>query len=279
MNRWALYLDIEGFSAIHRQHDGRALWLLTRLVRGVYDVAAQHPNLESERLFVHQVGDGFVIISDFQEPTLDRPIAIAISLMRYLLMWGGVCRAGISEGDFADITGCYDPELREVRDGGHYLRLPSGIMTIFPVMGGALVNAVETQDNNISGPMLFVDPAFRERLTDDALVFLEDSAETVAIDWLRSDPRNLSALLGIPGSCRADALTLAEQLRSYVKASPGLSAPWRANANALIEGPPYRHPLVRKHSRKKAFWACTSSALAGFTGGLVLSKILSKMSR
>ena len=95
-----------------------------------------------ERLFVHQTGDGFAILSDFHEYSLERPIAIATALMRYVVAsTGNFASASISEGGFADISNCYPEELRRCLNGGSRTNLGSGIMTLFPVMGTALIRA------------------------------------------------------------------------------------------------------------------------------------------
>ena len=54
---------------------------------------------------MHQMGDGFAIVSDFGEATLERPIAISIALMRHVGSTGMFATAAIAEGEFADITG------------------------------------------------------------------------------------------------------------------------------------------------------------------------------
>src|SRR5439155_1670895 len=65
MRRWAIYIDIEGFSAIYSKDEVRALRGLGAVMEAVYrigsTVCAERPN----RLFVHQTGDGFVVVSDW----------------------------------------------------------------------------------------------------------------------------------------------------------------------------------------------------------------------
>jgi len=190
VKRWSIYIDVEGFSVIYAKDHIRALKSLIALLTGVYDIASGLPKDDSERLFVHQVGDGFVIVSNFPEPTITRPLSIAIGLLQLLLRHGGVGRAGISHGEFTDITGCYPPRIRDVLDG-HYLRMPSrirpsGIMTIFPVMGDALTNAHKAQENCFKGPCLFVDPSLRGFMDSEGLRFSHLSDDLVVVDWIAS---------------------------------------------------------------------------------------------
>ena len=64
------------------------------------------------------MGDGFAIVSEFREESLERPIAIAIALMRCVATTGAFAAAAIAEGEHADITGCYPREVTENTDNG-----------------------------------------------------------------------------------------------------------------------------------------------------------------
>jgi hypothetical protein len=131
LDRWSVFIDIEGFSPIFKANSSRALWLLAWLTRGLYLIAVHHPPKDEERLFVHQMGDGFVVVSDYSEPDLSRPVSIAISLMQYLLGFQGVARAGVSAGGFADVRGCLPPEAQT--------RRPTGCFCIPTVTGKSIV--------------------------------------------------------------------------------------------------------------------------------------------
>lgn len=80
MKSWAIYIDIEGFSKIFvKISPVRAISLLGKLMSSIYLIGDKiYPN-DSERLFAHQFGDGFLIVSDFPEKNLERPIAISIA--------------------------------------------------------------------------------------------------------------------------------------------------------------------------------------------------------
>lgn len=104
--RWGIYIDIEGFGSRY-DPTMKALLPLNALMEGIFNIGSKKYNDDVTRLFAHQFGDGFVIVSCFEENSLDRPAAIAIALMRHVLVGGGLAKASISEGGFSDIKGCY----------------------------------------------------------------------------------------------------------------------------------------------------------------------------
>lgn len=228
-NRWSVFIDVEGFSSIYKVDSARALSLLAWLTRGVYLIAARYPRNDAERLFVHQMGDGFVVVSDSSLVDLSRPVSIAISLMQYLLAVRGVARAGVSAGDFADIRGCLPPEVREVTDNGGCVSIPKGVMHIFPVMGDALINAYKTQANSIKGPLLFVDPNLRRLLTGMNLRFLTKTSCRVVVDWISSDTSLLRGLFTALDRSRPERDALKRVIREYISSNP-VSGRWRHNA-------------------------------------------------
>ena len=234
MKRWSIYIDVEGFSAIFGKDSTRALNSLIALLKGVHDVASRLPNSSHDRLFVHQVGDGFVIVSDFPETTITRPLSIAIGLLQLLLISGGVGRAAISHGEFADITSCYPADIQKVRDG-HYLQLPSGIMTIFPVMGDALTNAYKAQDNSFKGPCLFVDPCLLDCMEFEGLKFCHLTGDLVVIDWIGSSTRMLAEVRNLLSIESHSAEQLKVLLARYVSSNPVCDS-WAANALLMAGG-------------------------------------------
>lgn len=100
--RWGIYIDIEGFGAQYDQ-TMKALLPLNALMDGIFKIGERKYNDDVTRLFAHQFGDGFVVVSCFEEKSLDRPVAIAISLMQHVLAAGGLAKASIAEGGFSDI--------------------------------------------------------------------------------------------------------------------------------------------------------------------------------
>jgi len=231
LGRWSVYIDVEGFSAIHRQSEVRALQLLGKLMEAVYLVGIGFPTDTHECLFVHQIGDGFLIVSSFPEPTLQRPLAIAVGLMQHLLVSGGVGRCGISAGTFADVSSCYPDAVKKSWDANGCLRLGNGLMTTFPVMGTALINSFKAQQNGTKGPLLFIDPAFANLVTNKDVRYLRRDRRYVVVDWINSQPPLLDIAFKALGSKEPEASQLRWLLQSYVsETEPRTSNRWRHNA-------------------------------------------------
>ena len=138
MTRWAIYLDLEGTSSIYRTDEAQFFKSMHSLMDGICRIGSRACATSPKRLSVHQTGgDGFILVSEFAEQSPELPIAIAVVLMQTVLAAGGVCKAGISQGEFADVHSCFQlPEWPEcyLRDDGR-IQLGGGIMTVFPVMG------------------------------------------------------------------------------------------------------------------------------------------------
>ncbi len=106
--RWCMYIDILGFSQLWESKQSKTLHALGVLMQSIYRVGTRVYADEGERLFVHHMGDGFAIVSDFEEASFERPLGIAAALMRHLASTGAFA-AAVSEGELSDITGCYPP--------------------------------------------------------------------------------------------------------------------------------------------------------------------------
>ena len=161
-NRWAIFIDIEGFSFFENVIDFYRS--VETILITLYLIGSKVYKETPERLFAHHIGgDGFLIISEFAEKNLSRPIAITTILLRSLVLNGFVGKAGISVGDFADISGCWSefykliendlPKLKG--DFGEYvdpafkdrtrISIGEGLLLPISVMGGALINSYKTQ--------------------------------------------------------------------------------------------------------------------------------------
>ncbi|PVZ72010.1 hypothetical protein [Pelagibaculum spongiae] len=182
--RWAIYIDIEGFSKKYQKKDN-SLESLNALMKAIYRIGSNCFPKEGERIFAHQFGDGFLIASDKKENKLDRAIAITISLMRYVLASGGVAKAAIAEGSLEDIKSCYP---KEVTDKCKVSTLPlgAGLMSIMPVMGTALIAAIAIDKKSPSGSLLTISRKMMGRFATEYQYSAIDS-ELVAIKWLKGD--------------------------------------------------------------------------------------------
>ena len=63
--RWCVFVDILGFSQIWEAEQSKALLALRVLMAAIYRIGTRVYPDEGERLFVHHMGDGFAIVSDF----------------------------------------------------------------------------------------------------------------------------------------------------------------------------------------------------------------------
>lgn len=72
MERWSIYIDIEGFSALYGQ-ENQVLQALGVLAEGILFIGRECYPKTPDRLFAHQTGDGFIIVSKFgAENLIDR---------------------------------------------------------------------------------------------------------------------------------------------------------------------------------------------------------------
>jgi len=113
--RWAIYMDIEGFGALYETDDQVRL-SLGDLMEGIYLIGSRCYFETPDRIFAHQTGDGFAIVSEFGEASLEVPAAVAIALMRHVSASGRLAKATIAQGDFGNIIGCYPASVRDAGD-------------------------------------------------------------------------------------------------------------------------------------------------------------------
>lgn len=193
--RWAIYIDIEGFSVLYPEGDD-ALWALNKLMLAIHSIGKLvFPELP-DRLFAHQVGDGFLIVSNFHEDNLDRAASIATVLMKFITSYGLFARAIISEGGLSGINRlCPDEVLDDcIEEDPLTVRMGAGLMTIFPVMGTALINAVSIDKIAPKGPILVLPMTYRDRLSSNFLTTAIEGSETMAIDWIHTEGELLTTI-------------------------------------------------------------------------------------
>lgn len=184
--RWSIVIDIEGFRTLWERED-EVLWALGDLMLAIYRVGSRCYHESRECIFAHQIGDGFIIVSDYPESSLVRPVAIAIALMRHVAARGRFARAGIAEGQLADIVGCYPKEVRDAMGSDCRVFMRRGLMTVFPVMGTALIRAVRVADREPSGSLILLPDAYRERLSESLLRTTRQAEDMLCVDWVHAD--------------------------------------------------------------------------------------------
>ena len=235
--RWCIYIDILGFS--HFWGNGvnwEALYPLRELMRALFRIGTKvYPN-DDDRLFVHQMGDGFAIVSNFGECSLERPICIAIALMRHVAAsTGKFTAATIAEGEFGAIQGCYPPEVMDCHRDGR-VRLGRGLMTLSTVMGTAFIRAYDLH-NKSSGPFLTLSDCYRSRIPEGLSVrATEDDMDTrlLSIDWGRAETSLLKKIQVQAGLMAPEPDELVQTIRNYCMQYPHIHEKWRIALNELL---------------------------------------------
>jgi hypothetical protein len=184
-DRWAIYIDIEGFGVLY-EHETTVLMALSDLMEGIYAIGTKCYPESPNRLFAHQTGNGFIIVSEFGAASLEVPVAIAIALLRHVAVRGRFAKASIGEGEFADILGCYPKRIQEAHLDGGTVPLGGGIMTIFQVMGTALIDAVGVMKRSPSGSLLTLDANKRSRLPSECIIREAGDQTVLSVDWAHS---------------------------------------------------------------------------------------------
>lgn len=188
--KWGLSVDIEGFSNQYEYSEElktKAIMSLHELMKAIIDIGTKvYPgkpeNNFSERLFVHQFGDGFIITSDFYEKSSERCVAIAISLMRHMMMKGRTLKVAISTGDMSDINGCYPSEVRNAIN--YRVNLGRGLMTTSPVMGTALTKSHKLLSSK-NGSVIIIDSNRFEEMPD--IIINKEPTGICVVDWVNSE--------------------------------------------------------------------------------------------
>ena len=219
MDRWAINIDIEGFSILWDRED-QVLWSLGELMRAIFRIGRGCFPDSPERLFAHQLGDGFLVISDFAEESLERPVTVAIALMQHVAASGRLTKAAIAEGELSDIQGCYPREVLNELEGDHTVSLHMGLMTVFPVMGTALIRAVKVAELSPSGPLLLIENSKADRVPECILRKPVEGTELVAIDWIHTATEQLSSIQQCAGLSAPKAAELEAMLLNYCKQFP-----------------------------------------------------------
>lgn len=228
-DHWAIWIDVEGFSQRWIAQPLSPLRQLGVILDTIRRIGSEVYPEHGERLFVHQAGDGVVIVSDFDEPTLKRPAAIAQLLLQQVACNGGVAKAAISKGAFSDISGCYPRSLRDATDLYGHVEIGFGRMMTFTVMGTALIHA-HNLHTRISGSLLLVEPDFADALPRDVLQAPTDQG-AVVVDWVHSDFPLLGELYGSLGIRRPSPDELQNHFALYLdQHAASLPDDWRDNS-------------------------------------------------
>ncbi len=214
VGRWAIHIDLEGFGHLYDK-ENLILLSLGELMEGIFRIGTQYYPESPDRIFAHQIGDGFVIVSDFPEQSFKRPLAITLSLLRHVANSGRYAKATISDGDFANILSCYPSSVIDAAGSDKRVRLGRGIMTLLPVMGTALIRAISVAKKCPSGPLLALAIENRERIPEGLIVHEVPAQGLLLVDWIHSKDDLAKDIARKSDLHRPDSFMLSKHLKEY----------------------------------------------------------------
>lgn len=229
---WAIYIDVEGFGVKWNDTSMDAFRGINALMQGIFWIGDRYYRDPPDRLFAHQFGDGFLVASDFHEQMLDRAVLVSVALLRHLLANGETAKCAISEGSISDIQGCYPPEIRNQLNDWN-IQFGSGVMTVTPVLGSALINTVSLTKVSPSGPMLSISPTNRGRLSCGVTATNVDERVSI-VNWLRGEPAGLRELQAAARFRQHSEQERVAQLSAYIEANTSLTAEWKDNVSRYL---------------------------------------------
>ena len=236
-NRWAINIDVEGFSKNYEHSEDRktfAILALSELMDSIVKIGTRcfpgDPDKNySDRLFAHQFGDGFIICSDFPEEDATRAISIAVAIMRHMIIKGYATKAAISTGDMSDIKGCYPKSVRDTDD--ERVSLGMGLMTIISVMGTALTKAHKLS-NTQKGAVLILDENLAKLGLPNGVEMKGSSG--CCIDWVSIILPMSEQIAHTAGLAIDNPQKLIEKLDSYYKQEPTPEDSWIEATRVMI---------------------------------------------
>ena len=183
IQRTAMFIDIQGFGKLYRS-DADSLWGLADLMEGVYRLGRESPRLGISRLFAHHIGDGFVLIDDGGVANASLLAAAAVALHQFTLLRSlHFCASAVTEGEMADVLHCYPKMVLEARTDDGVVRLGDGLMTLFPVMGTAIINT-NRMLKEAHGSVILLPSEFKSKL-EDGILYIEEEG-MLFVNWIAS---------------------------------------------------------------------------------------------
>lgn len=232
--RWSFYIDVEGFRSFLADDKMRAVRSLGELMRAIFRVGRNCYPDEIDRICAHQFGDGFIVIGDHHEQSLDRCVAIAVAVMRHVAASGAYTKTAIAEGDLADVQGWYPDEVLACRETeGHRISMHMGLMTITSVMGTALTRTVRLGEAE-KGPLLLVPTEMSDRI-DESIPRrpLPKRPEVTSVDWVHMESPLLEFIQATAGLDSEPPRVLEENLTRYCGEN-SVGDRWRSSVRELL---------------------------------------------
>ena len=191
-DRWIINIDIEGFSVLWEKEE-KVLLSLGKLMHAISQIGKRCFPESPERLFAHQIVDGFLIASNYHEDNLERAVTIAVALMQHVAASGYLTKTAITEGDLSDIQSCYPRDKMDIREH-RTVSLGMGLMTLFPVMGTAFTRIKKVVENSPSGPLLTIEKSKAKRIASYIPTCPIEGKDIVSIDWVHMKAKWLSEI-------------------------------------------------------------------------------------
>ena len=226
--RWAIFIDIQGFGSLWSD-ENRGLFALRDLMTGIYRIGKHVYPETPYRFFAYQLGDGFILSSDFGFESLATPVAISIALLRHVAAGYGLAKAAIAEGDMADIHGCYPKEVLASSTDTSTVAMGAGVMTLFPVMGTGLIRAYGLMNRAPTGPLLILQRDFRARISLTGPFRTVPNTDLLTLDWVHVDDPLASEIQQKAALNHASVSSLEAKIRDYCR-NTSVPKAWRTNA-------------------------------------------------
>ena len=246
--RWAIYFDIEGFTHFK---ESKMYSSFDLLISTIYKIATKVYPTSPKRLFVHHIGgDSIIIVSDFSEKDLSRPISIAIVLQRILITNNYIGKAGISIGDFADISSCWTKFYNLVEEdltnkhivlgsfqekyNRNKINLGEGLITLKPTLGTSLINSYKAQSKGPSGPNIIIPFELNERIPSEYSTYKLENNYSL-INWIDASSEQIDLICNkIEEPKLLDIGYIQKNFKEYLEClSEGASEQWITNAKKL----------------------------------------------
>jgi hypothetical protein len=200
-------------------------------MEGVYLLGRASPKLGISRLFAHHIGDGFVLVDDGGAANVNRLVGAAVALHQFTLIKSGhFCASAIDRGGMADVTGCYPEVVREARTRDGVVPLGDGLMTVFPVMGTAIINTHRLL-SKAHGAVILVPESHVGSL--DAGVRTKVEEGVCFVDWFASESAPIAAARDLLGIGRLTKEELARHFDAATRRN-GCKPEWVARTSRFL---------------------------------------------
>lgn len=213
--RWGIFVDLEGFSAVFERSEGDALYRLRGLMDAVVGIGDAVCRDFDTRFFAYQAGDGFFLVGDLPGQPLDLPLAIGLVLHHYVALHEGMAKVCIVRGGMADIQGCYSDKVRKRQQGLNARLGLVGHLVIYPVMGTAMTRSYRLA-NRVHGAVLAVQSSLTRRLPP-GIVRSGSMPGITILDWVHSRTELAQDLARAVGTILVPPDDLAGHVRAYAK--------------------------------------------------------------